>query len=239
MIMGDNLKIYNAVREVPKEAQRPIQGGRLRGKTDINPMWRIKVLTEQFGPCGIGWYAEILSNWLEPASTGEVSAHIKIALRVKVDGEWSQPIMGIGGSMYVANEKSGANVSDECFKMAYTDAISVACKMLGIGANVYWDSDRSKYNQNADDEPSLDTNSINEAPPIVPKPRHRVTMDMLDDQVKCNCLLNWAYGFYTADGYPKEWDAGARLLKSYDAESDVVLRFSALFESYKQAKSKR
>lgn len=145
--MDDNLKIYNAVREVPKEAQKPIQGGRLKGKTDINPMWRIKILTEQFGPCGIGWYTEILHNWLEPAPTGEITAHVKIALRIKVDGEWSQPIVGIGGSAYVTNEKSGAYASDECFKMAYTDAISVACKMLGIGANVYWSSDRSKYDQ--------------------------------------------------------------------------------------------
>lgn len=28
-----------------------------------------------------------------------------------------------------------------------TDAISVACKQLGIGADVYWDSDRTKYNK--------------------------------------------------------------------------------------------
>ena len=55
----DNLKIYNAVREVPKEAQKSIGGGRLKGMTDINPMWRIKTLTEQFGACGIGWYYEI------------------------------------------------------------------------------------------------------------------------------------------------------------------------------------
>ena len=151
--MDDNLKIYNAVREVPQEAQKPIRGGRLNGKTDINPMWRIKVLTEQFGPCGIGWYTEILNNWLEPAPTDEITAHVKIALRVKVDGEWSQPIIGIGGSMYVANEKSGFYTSDECFKMAYTDAISVACKMLGIGADVYWSSDRSKYDQNAFNAP--------------------------------------------------------------------------------------
>ena len=29
--------------------------------------------------------------------------------------------------------------------MALTDAISVACKALGFGANVYWDKDRTKY----------------------------------------------------------------------------------------------
>ena len=35
--------------------------------------------------------------------------------------------------------------SDECYKMALTDAISVACRALGVGADVYWEADRSKY----------------------------------------------------------------------------------------------
>ena len=55
----DNLKIYNSVREVPEEAKKLIQAGNIKGFTDINPMWRIKTLTEQFGPCGFGWYSEI------------------------------------------------------------------------------------------------------------------------------------------------------------------------------------
>ena len=51
----ENLTIYNAVRSVPDIAKRQIGAGRLKGKTDINPMWRLKTLTEQFGPCGFGW----------------------------------------------------------------------------------------------------------------------------------------------------------------------------------------
>ena len=46
---NENLKIYNAVRECPKEALKPISAGRLKGKSDINPMWRIKKLTELVG----------------------------------------------------------------------------------------------------------------------------------------------------------------------------------------------
>ena len=60
-----NLDIYNNVRAVPAEAKKEIRGGRLNGKTDINPMWRIKKLTEQFGPCGIGWKYTIDREWLE------------------------------------------------------------------------------------------------------------------------------------------------------------------------------
>lgn len=142
--MEDNLKIYNAVKKVPKEAQRPITGGRLKGKTEINPMWRIKALTEQFGPCGIGWYYEVVRQWLEPSGT-EVAAFVNILLYIRIGDEWSKPIPGVGGAMFVEQQKSGAYVSDECYKMATTDAISVACKQLGIGADVYWEADKTKY----------------------------------------------------------------------------------------------
>lgn len=140
-----NMDIYEKVREVPQTAQKTIQGGRLKGFTDINPMWRIKALTEQFGPCGVGWYLEIKQQWLESSANGEVTANVIIELYIRTEGEWSKPIVGIGGSKFVSNEKNGPTVSDECFKMALTDAISVACKSLGFGADIYWSQGRTKY----------------------------------------------------------------------------------------------
>ena len=41
----NNLEIYNKFSDVPVNAQKLIGAGRLKGMTDINPMWRIKVLT--------------------------------------------------------------------------------------------------------------------------------------------------------------------------------------------------
>ena len=144
----DNLKIYNTVREVPPEAKKNIAGGRLKGMTDINPMWRIKKLTEVFGVCGIGWKYEIVEKWIETAmAKDEITANVIINLYIRdEDGKWSDPIPGIGGSMLVASERSGLYVNDECYKMALTDAISVACKALGMGADVYWEKDTTKYN---------------------------------------------------------------------------------------------
>lgn len=139
-----NLSIYEKCREVPENAKKPISAGRLKGKTDINPMWRIKKLTELFGPCGIGWYYTVETRWTEEAG-GEIAAFVDINLYVKSGDEWSKPIHGTGGSMLAANEKSGLHLSDECYKMATTDAISVACKQLGIGADVYWAADNTKY----------------------------------------------------------------------------------------------
>lgn len=154
----DNLEIYEKVRSVPDNAKKPIKGGRLNGMTDINPVWRIKTLTEQFGPCGIGWYYEVTKKWTESAGS-EIAAFVDIEMYIKNGNEWSKPIHGTGGSMFVAKERNGIHVSDECYKMALTDAISVACKQLGVGADVYWDADQTKYNSEEDSPPvSLKTN---------------------------------------------------------------------------------
>ena len=144
----DNMSIYEKVKEVPKDAQREIQAGRLKGMTDINTMWRIEIITEVFGVCGIGWYTEITNKWIEEGAGGEKCAFVQINLFVKVDGEWSKPIEGIGGSSFIASQKSGLYTSDECYKMAYTDAISVACKALGFGADIYWKKkNETKYDK--------------------------------------------------------------------------------------------
>lgn len=150
-----NLDIYNAVRIVPKEAQKTIGAGRLKGMTDINPMWRIKTLTEQFGTVGVGWYYSIVNRWIEDGAEGEKCAFVEVELYIKSDGEWSKPIVGTGGSKFIANESKGPYTSDEAYKMALTDAISVACKALGMGADVYWNKDTSKYNAHQDDEPPV------------------------------------------------------------------------------------
>lgn len=149
----DNMDLYNKFRSVPDEAKKKITGGRLNGMTDISPMWRIKLLTEQFGACGIGWKYEVTKQWLEPCSENQIAAFCNINLYVKNDGEWSAAIPGTGGSMFVTKESRGLRTSDECYKMALTDAISVACKALGVAADVYWEKDATKYSQYPEQQP--------------------------------------------------------------------------------------
>lgn len=114
--MSDNLRLYNAVRNVPQNAKKPIQAGRLKGYTDINPMWRIKTLTEQFGMCGVGWYVKINDKWLEQGADGQVMAFCEVTLFIKDGDNWSAPIFGVGGAAAVAKEKNGLYTDDECFK---------------------------------------------------------------------------------------------------------------------------
>ncbi len=141
----DNLELYNKVRNVPQEAKKEIKGGRLKGMTDINPMWRIKTLTEQFGICGMGWKTEIVNKWLDEGANGEIIANVEIKLYVKIQEQWSDGIPGIGGSKFTSKESNSIYTDDECYKKAYTDACSVACKNLGIGADVYFEKDSTKY----------------------------------------------------------------------------------------------
>ena len=123
-------------------------------------MWRIKALTEQFGICGIGWKYVITDKRLEAGADGEISAFVDIDLFIKIDGEWSEAIPGTGGSAFVAKERNGLYTSDECFKMALTDAISVACKALGFGADVYWQADVTKYTPRENAQPKAESDVI-------------------------------------------------------------------------------
>ena len=132
---------WNKLAKPPATALKEIKGGRLSGKTDINPQWRYKAMTEVYGECGIGWTYSINRLWLEDGVDGEKVAFAQISL-------WAgdKVIPGIGGSMLIAKEKGGMHTNDEAFKMAVTDALSVAMKMLGVASAIYegmWDG--SKY----------------------------------------------------------------------------------------------
>ena len=146
----DNMAIWQALEKTADEAKKPIEAGRLKGFTDINPCWRMKRLTEVFGPCGIGWKYDIVSTNVIPGANDEVAAFVNILLYFKQDGEWSDGVPGLGGSMFVAKERSGMHTSDECFKMALSDAIGTACKALGMSADIYFSKDRSKYTEAQD-----------------------------------------------------------------------------------------
>lgn len=160
----DNMKIFDNARVVPATAQKKITGGNLNGFTDINPMWRYEKLTELFGPCGFGWYYEVTERWLEPGANGDVIAFVNINLYIKKDDEWSKPIPGNGGSSFISSNKNGIKTSDEAYKMATTDALSVACKVIGIGADVYWQNGAKSEKTTATPAQSKPTNTTTPKP---------------------------------------------------------------------------
>ena len=143
--MADNMRIYSALATTPQEAQRKIGAGKLAGYTDINPMWRIKALTQLFGPQGQGWRLEVVS-WDVVEAAGEKMAHVWLNLSYKEGDAWSAAVPGFGGSK-LSGKGVGDGLNDEAFKMAFTDALSVCCKGLGLASDIYYDKDqdRTKY----------------------------------------------------------------------------------------------
>ena len=78
-----------------KSALRQIEAGKLKGKTDINPQWRYKAMTEAFGPC-----RESAGN-MKSANYGRNRAQelkklafAQVAVYIKDGDAWSDPIEG-------------------------------------------------------------------------------------------------------------------------------------------------
>ena len=146
-VKNTNLDFWNKYKQVPQNAMKAFDNGKFKG-TDINTMWRLKVLTETFGMCGFGWYYNLKRTWVETTQNSEQFAFAEIELFIKQDNQWSMPIVGTGGNKLIRVTKNGEySTSDEAFKMAITDAIGVACRNLGIGADVYWENDKTKYTE--------------------------------------------------------------------------------------------
>jgi len=142
VVSESKLGLWDSVSHPPKYALKEIEGGRMKGMTDINPQWRLKKLTELFGPCGMGWSADETRREFMPCGN-EIAVFVDVALTIE---GFNKPITGTGGSMFRVEERNGLRCNDDAVKMATTDAISVCCKKLGIGSSIYegaWDG--SKY----------------------------------------------------------------------------------------------
>jgi len=132
-------------------------------------MWRIKVLTEVFGPSGFGWWTQNVTyefkeaditpppqkpgDPVTPQKETSVFCELELIVKDPETGEVSQPIYGVGGNTYIQWGKYGPKASDEAKKMAYTDALSIACKSLGIGHDIWYSNDRTKYTMNSEPAP--------------------------------------------------------------------------------------
>lgn len=165
---SEKMVVYESLRAVPENAQKPFTGKSGFKGTDINPMWRIKRMTEVFGPIGIGWYYDVVDRHIEKSTDNEtLCTFVSIKLYIKQDGEWSKPIYGEGGNTFCERvfskrlNKEVMTTSDEAYKMALTDAFSNATKQLGLGADIWFENDKkhsTKYDvqqeKNANEAPA-------------------------------------------------------------------------------------
>ena len=136
-----NLEKWNQLARVPVSHLKTIQFGALKGKSDINPQWRYKAMTEVYGECGKGWNHRLADVQIVDGANGEVL----IFVEVKV---WAgdKEFTGVGGDKVVTKDKNGLRSNDEAMKMAYTDALGTALKYVGVASEIYEGNfDGSKY----------------------------------------------------------------------------------------------
>lgn len=145
---------YKALSTPPDMALKTIQFGALKGKSEINPQWKIQVMTEQFGLCGVGWKFEIASTDVRPLDDGTILLFMQVNLYVKDGDKWSEAIPGCGGDFIVDKNKNGLVANDEAYKMCLTDALGNAFKCVGVAADVYLGLCDTKYSKQEAAQPT-------------------------------------------------------------------------------------
>src|SRR5690606_10433830 len=116
----------------PSQTKQFKRSGGFSG-TAIKPMWAYKRMTEEFGPCGIGWGVGEPSFQVVGGPEGEVLVFCTVSIWY---GE-HHTVFGVGGDKVVGKNKYGLASDDEAFKKAFTDAVTNALKLIGVGADVH------------------------------------------------------------------------------------------------------
>ena len=175
---------YMSLSEVPTDATKKIQAGPLKGKSDINPQWRYEAMTEVFGLCGEGWKFEITNTIQVPVpATGELMIFVFLNLYIKGPDGWSAPIPGSGGDFLIVKDKNGIHGNDEGYKMATTDALGTAAKMIGVAASVYRGTYRTKYERQTESYERY--NEVDVEPPKSQPPQHPTQKMANDLEILC------------------------------------------------------
>jgi len=159
--MSENTKLWDILgRTDPKHTKQFKRGGGFKG-TAIKPMWSFRRMTEEFGPCGIGWGVGEPSFQVVNGDNREVLVYCTVKVWFKQDDNHSQHIYGVGGDKVVTYIKESKEYNrperwesdDEAFKKAFTDAVTNALKLIGVGADVHMGLfDDSKYVREMADE---------------------------------------------------------------------------------------
>lgn len=145
--MTGNTELWDKLgRTDPSHTKQFKRAGGFSG-TAIKPMWAYKRMTEEFGPCGKGWGIGEPSFQVVPGPEGEVLVYCTASIwYVAADESGPHTVFGVGGDKAVGKNKYGLTGDDEAFKKAFTDAITNALKMIGVGADVHMGMfDDNKY----------------------------------------------------------------------------------------------
>jgi hypothetical protein len=117
----------------PKHTKGFKRAGGFSG-TAIKPIYSYRRMTEEYGPCGVGWGVGEPSFQVVPGPEGEVLVYCTVSIW---HGDRANLVFGVGGDKAVGKNKYGLSADDEAFKKAFTDAVTNALKLIGVGADVH------------------------------------------------------------------------------------------------------
>lgn len=210
--MTDNLALWEKLGKTdPAHTKGFTRGGGFKG-TAIKPMWSYKRMTEEFGPCGKGWGVGEPSFQVVPGPEGEVLVFCTASI-------WYGPeknlVFGVGGDKAVGKNKYGLQTDDEAFKKAFTDAITNALKLIGVGADVHMGLfDDSKYvNTMRDEFAGDDKDKKDDAPKPVSAAEMKRSLEAIDqDLLDCQTVadVNKCAKIWASIMDRDEWSAAYR-----------------------------
>ncbi|WP_299327579.1 hypothetical protein [Parasphingopyxis sp.] len=140
--LDENLMLWDALGKSDPAHTKPFtRPGGFKG-TSLKPIWIIKKMTEQFGPCGQGWgIGEPRFEMVHCEKESLVYCTASIW-----HGDRENIVYGVGGDKVRSQRTGNDFCDDEAFKKAFTDAVNNALKFLGIGADIHMGQhDDDKY----------------------------------------------------------------------------------------------
>lgn len=150
--MNDNKSLWLRAFTTDPKAVKPITGKQYSGNSP-KPYWIIERLTDEFGPCGIGWGFTILSERFERFSDTD-TLHVAAVRFWYVLGGQRGELEQIGQTKASYMTNAGKFMLDEdAPKKSVTDALVKCASYLGFAGDIFsgrWDD--SKYVAEANKE---------------------------------------------------------------------------------------
>lgn len=147
--MTDNKALWKRAFMTDPRAVKPITGKAYKGNSP-KPYWIVERLTDEFGPCGIGWGFNIVSERFERFSDTE-SLHIAVVRLWYVLGDARGEFEQVGQTRASYVTASGKfTVDEDAPKKSVTDALVKCASYLGFAGDIFsgmWDD--SKYVESA------------------------------------------------------------------------------------------
>ena len=212
-MQNKNMKIWETLSKTNPEFTKPLPGYGGKKLTTIDPMYQIQMMTDLFGPVGIGWKYKVDYKYID----GLVFAEVTIKY---FTNEWHE--YGPVCSVQNLSKKNGG-LDDEAPKKAMTDAMTKPFSHLGMSADVFLGKfDDSKYVEDLKKEFSTKTIKI---PKEKQNGKKNIRLDMQFDMDRIREAIKEIDDIYALRSWkknnPELFDSNNMSVREYRQISDL------------------